>query len=339
MVSKRITSQDVAQRAGVSRTTVSFVLNEVDANISAETRLRVQKAAEELGYVPNASARALARRKTHTLALILIRKTVDLASDAFLLCVMQGLIDVIRPAGFRLLLEPVADADEPDVYLNLVRARQIDGIILSGPRSDDEQLAELIESGFPIVLLGQLPESGASYVDVDNRAGAQKAVEHLIESGHRRIGCVTNAPLQYTSASDRLAGYQDALAAHNIPFDQARVRFGGFDPESGRSATQALLTELDEPLTALFVASDVVAMGAVSAVYEMGLAIPQDVAVVGFDDVPTARYLIPPLSTVRLPAVELGRHAGKILLSSINGNSPTQRQILLDTELIVRGSS
>jgi LacI family transcriptional regulator len=336
---KRVTSQDVAERAGVSRTTVSFVLNEVEANISPGTRSRVLEAAEELGYVPNAAARALARRQTHTIALVLVRDASHISSDAFLPSVMHGLISALRPAGYRLLLETVDRADEPDIYLSLVRARQIDGIVLSGPRSDDEQLAELIESGFPVVLLGQLPGSEACFVDVDNRRTAQMAVEHLIRQGHRRIGCITNAPLMYTGATDRLFGYLDALEAHQLPKDEALVQYGNFDLESGRRAARSLLTELPDPPTAIFAASDVIAIGVISMVHELGLEIPHDVAVVGFDDVPMSRFMTPPLTTARLPANELGRRAGEMLLDCIRGNDLDTRQLLLDTELVVRMSS
>ncbi|MBN1318059.1 MAG: LacI family DNA-binding transcriptional regulator [Anaerolineales bacterium] len=338
MVRKRITSQDVADRAGVSRTTVSFVLNNVEAKISEETRLRVRQIAEDMGYVPNAAARALARRKTHTLALVLIRRAINLTSDAFLPSVMQGCIDVLRPAGFRLLLEPVAHADEPDVYLNLVRGRQIDGIILSGPRSDDIQLAELIDSGFPVVLLGQLPEKSANFVDVDNHQAARRAVEYLIKQGHKRIGCITNAPPQYTSAADRLEGYKDALAKYNIPFDAELVKFGNFIPESGHQAARTLLHKSDDHPTALFVASDVVAIGAMSAIQELGYSIPGDIALVGFDDVPMARFLSPPLTTMRLPALDLGRSAAKMILSCIQDNGSIPQQVFLNTELVVRES-
>lgn len=336
---RRITSQNVADRAGVSRTTVSFVLNNVKANISPETRERVLQAAKELGYVPNASARALARQQTHTLGLVLIRDPVELACDFFLPGVMQGLIEAIRPAGFRLLLEPIDNAQEQDLYLNLVRARQIDGIVLSGPRSDDEQLADLIDSGFPVVLLGQLADSEASSVDVDNREAARVAVEHLILQGHRRIGCITNAPLAYTGSADRLAGYRSALAAHEIPYDPALVRYGEFSPESGQLAAHSLLVECKPRPSALFVASDVVAVGALHAVRDLDLTVPDDVALVGFDDVPVSRYLVPPLTTVRLPAMELGRRAGELLLGKIQGINGSRQQILLDTELIVRRSS
>jgi LacI family transcriptional regulator len=336
---RRVTSQDVAERAGVSRTTVSFVLNRVEANISSATRQRVLDAAEELGYVPNAAARALARRQTHTVALVLIRESSHIASDAFLPSVMHGLISALRPAGFRLLLETVDSADEPDIYLNLVRARQIDGIVLSGPRSDDQQLTELIESGFPVVLLGQLPGSDACFVDVDNRCTARMAVEHLISQGHRRIACITNAPLMYTGATDRLFGYLDALAAHGVSKDEDLLRYGDFDLESGRTAARSLLTELSDPPTAIFAASDVIAIGAISMVHELGLRIPEDVAVVGIDDVPMARYLTPPLTTARLPAHELGHQAGKMLLGRMRGKSSLNCQLLLETELVLRKST
>ena len=336
---KRVTSQDVARRAGVSRTTVSFVLNDVEANISTETKERVRLAAEELGYVPNAAALALARQRTHTVALVLIREEAQIASDAFLTCVMQGLVEVIRPAGFRLLLETVADTDDPDIYLKLVSARQIDGFVLSGPRSDDERLTALVENEFPVVLLGQLDGWKGCQVDVDNRRAARQAVEHLIERGHRRIGCITNAPLVYTSSSDRLAGYRDALEEHGLTFDPSLVRYGDFNPESGQKAARSLLNGGVKRPTALFVASDVVAVGAINLVHELGLAIPEDLAIVGFDDVPSARYLIPPLTTVRLPAIELGRQAGETLIHCIHGQSGPPRTVLLDTELIVRESS
>ncbi len=336
---RRVTSQDVAKQVGVSRTTVSFVLNNVEANISPETRQRVLQAAEELGYVPNAAARALARRRTHTLALVLIRESSHLASDAFLPSVMQGLIRAIRPAGYRVLLEPVANADEPDLYLNLVRAQHIDGIVLSGPRSDDAQLTELVASGFPVVLLGQLPGSQASFVDVDNHQAARLAVEHLIEQGHRRIGYISNGPLAYTGASDRLAGYQDALETYGIPHDETLISAGDFGPESGRAAVQTLLTQTTLPPTAIFVASDVVAIGVMNMLHELGLEVPDDIALVGYDDIPIARYLTPPLTTIRLPAFELGKRSGEVLLSIIKSNSSAPQKILLGTELIIRESS
>ena len=338
MAKRRVTSRDVAERAGVSRTTVSFVLNNVQGvHISEETRKRVLQAAEELGYVPNAAARSLASRRTQTLGLVLVRNQSHLASDAFLPQVIHGLAQATRHAGFRLLLEPVEDFSHPDAYIHLVRSKRIDGIVLSGPRSDDEQLTALVREGFPVVLLGQLPGNSACFVDVDNRNAAREAVEHLIRLGHRRIGCITNAPPEYTAGADRLAGYRDALQAAGIPFEERLVRFGNFVPESGYQAAHSLLRETTPP-TALFVASDVVAFGAMAAIREHGLTIPADIALVGFDDVPLARYVDPPLTTVYLPAAELGQRAGQMLINLIQEGDVSTPHILLETKLIVRAS-
>jgi DNA-binding LacI/PurR family transcriptional regulator len=335
---RRVTSRDVAARAGVSRTTVSFVLNDVPGvNISQETRQRVLRAAQELGYVPDAAARSLASRRTHTLGLVLVRNQSHLAADAFLPQVIHGLADSTRQAGFHLLLEPVEDISHPDAYIHLVRAKHIDGIVLSGPRSDDQQLAALVDEGFPVVLLGQLPGKSVYFVDVDNQSAAREAVGHLIRLGHQHIGCITNAPAEYTGGADRLAGYRDALQAAGLTYKEELVRFGEFVPESGYRAANSILQE-EPPPTALFVASDVVAFGAMAAIRERGLTIPDDVALIGFDDIPLARYVDPPLTTVRLPAAELGRRAGQMIVGLIQNGETPPASTLLETELIVRAS-
>ena len=338
MTKRRVTSRDVAARAGVSRTTVSFVLNDVPGvNISQETRQRVLGAAQELGYVPDAAARSLASRRTHTLGLVLVRNQSHLAADAFLPQVIHGLAESTRRAGFHLLLEPVEAIGHPDAYIHLVRAKHIDGIVLSGPRSDDEQLAALVDEGFPVVLLGQLPDKSACFVDVDNQSAAREAVTHLIRLGHQRIGCITNAPAEYTGGADRLAGYRDALRGAGLTYEEKLVRFGDFVPESGYRAANSILRE-EPPPTALFVASDVVAFGAMAAIRERGLSIPDDIALVGFDDIPLARYVDPPLTTVRLPAGELGRQAGHMIVALIQNGEAPPGSTLLETELVVRAS-
>jgi LacI family transcriptional regulator len=313
-------------------------LNDVPgANISQETRERVLQAAQELGYVPDAAARSLASRRTHTLGLVLVRDQTHIAADAFLPQVIHGLAESTRQAGFHLLLESVEDISHPKAYIHLVRAKHIDGIVLSGPRSDDEQLTALVNEGFPVVLLGQLPGNSACFVDVDNRSAAREAVEHLIRLGHSRVACITNAPLEYTGSADRLAGYRDALQAAGLPYENKMVRFGDFVAESGYQAAGSLLQQSPPP-TALFVASDVVAFGAKSAIRERGLTIPGDIALVGFDDIPLARYVDPSLTTVRLPAAELGRQAGQMIVGLIQNGGLAVRDTVLETELIVRAS-
>jgi len=227
MKANRITSRDVAEHAGVSRTTVSLVLNNVQGvQISTETRGRVIEAAQELGYVPNAAAQALASRRSQIIGLILTRNPHHISSDAFLNQILDGLITAAHEHSIRLLIDIVEIHHQKKAYLELVRAKRIDGLILSGPRFDDEALFSLQQDHFPTVLMGQLPETDLYSVDIDNFSAAQQAVNHLISLGHRRIACVTNAPPSYTAAADRLRGYRETLLSHAIPYDETLVPMG-----------------------------------------------------------------------------------------------------------------
>ena len=334
---KRPTSADVADEAGVSRTTVSFVLNErTDVRIPSATRRRVIAAAERLGYHPHAAARQLAGGRTRIIALVMRQSPEQVAGDAVLAETLRGLAAAARSDGFRVMVEPLA-FDGPDgTYAALLRAQHADGLVISGPRSDDPGLIKLIEDGFPIVLQGALPGLRVTSVDVDNEAGARGAVAHLIERGHRRIACITNAPLVYTAAQERLAGYRHALAAAGLGADPELVAEAAFDAPSGHAAMARLLR--GGVFDAVFVASDVVALGAIGGLREAGLRVPDDVSVVGFDDIPLAAYFDPPLSTVRLPAFELGQAAGRALIDRIY-DRPVPERTLLPTELVVRSST
>lgn len=337
-MSKRITSEDVARKAGVSRTTVSLVLNNVPGfNIRKETRNRVLKVAEELGYVPDAAAQALASRRSRIIGLILTRNHRHLSSDAFLSQILDSLVSAVRAYDMRLILDIVEENHSPDAYLELVQSKRIDGIIFSGPRFDDEALQSLSDQVFPTVLMGQLPENDFFCVDVDNRQAAKKAVAHLTRLGHKKIGCITNANLTYTASVDRLQGYRDALEESELEYDDKFVRLGDFDLESGYLQMKSILESHEKP-TAMFVASDVVAFGAMAAIREQGLRIPQDIAIVGFDDVPLAKFVDPYLTTVYLPASELARRCFEVLIQLIQGTPPIERQIMLDTHLVIRES-
>jgi DNA-binding LacI/PurR family transcriptional regulator len=336
-VPKRPTSADVATEAGVSRTTVSFVLNgRTDVRIPDDTRRRVLDAAERLGYHPHGPARQLAGGRSHVIAIVLQQTPEQVAADAVLADTLRGLAAAVRPGGFRVLVEPFAPDDGSTSYAALIRASQVDGLIISGPRTDDPDLGGLVRDGFPIVLQGGLPDLAVASVDVDNAAGARVAVEHLIGLGHRRIACITNAPLVYTAAEQRLAGYRAALASAGIAYDEALVAPGDFDAPSGHAAMVALLERAT--FDAVFVASDVVALGAIGALRQAGKRIPEDISVVSFDDIPLAAYFHPPLTTVRLPAFELGQAAGRALLERI-AEPAAPRRTLLPTELIVRAST
>ena len=335
---RRPTSADVATEAGVSRTTVSFVLNgRSDVKIPAATRARVLEAAERLGYHPHAPARQLAGGRSHVIALVLRQTPEQIAADALLAETLRGLAVAARTGGFRVMVEPL-HLDGPDSsYAALLRAQHADGLVISGPRTDDPQLQALVRDGFPVILQGALPDLDVTSVDVDNVAGARAAVEHLIELGHRRIACITNAPLVYTAAQERLAGYRAALEAAGLPFDEGLVASGDFDAPSGHAAMNDLIDRTT--FDAVFVASDVVALGAIGALRDAGLRVPRDCSVVGFDDIPLAAYFDPPLTTIRLPASELGQAAGRALLERIADPSADARRTLLPTELIVRAST
>ncbi|MEW5872386.1 MAG: LacI family DNA-binding transcriptional regulator [Chloroflexota bacterium] len=335
---KRVTSQDVADLAGVSRTTVSLVLNNVESiRISPSTRQKVFDAADQLGYVPDAAAQALASRRAQIVGLILTRNPHHIASDVFLNKILDGLLEVTHENNVRLMFDIVEPEHQREAYLQMVRSKRIDGILLSGPRFDDEALRVLEEDGFPAVLMGQLPETGFCSVDVDNCAAARKAVAHLIRLGHQRIACITNAPGFYTAAADRLLGYRRALSAAGLDFEPELVRYGEFDIESGYLQMMHLLQSRAK-FSAAFIASDTLALGAKAALREAGLHVPKDVALVGFDDLPFAQYLDPPLTTIHLPASEIAREACQILMRLLEGDEPKDRQVILDTHLVIRQS-
>jgi DNA-binding LacI/PurR family transcriptional regulator len=334
----RPTQRQIAEEAGVSRTTVSLVLNDVPGvRVSPETRQRILEVAHRLNYHPDAAARTLVSGRTCTIGFVLCQSPDRIFADAFLPEVLCGVGDAVQENGFRVLIHSVEDVTASGAYIGLVREKQTDGIILSGPRSDDCQLLQLRAEGFPVVLLGQLPGSGIPFVDVDSIGAAKQAVEHLIGLRHRQIGMITNAPLAYTAARDRLTGYRQALEEAGLGYAEELVRTGDFREESGHRAMNDLL-DLAQPPTAVFVASDLVTFGAMMAIKQRGLTIPDDVALVGFDDVRLAHYVNPPLTTVRLPAYGLGYRAAMLLTQLIVGEPVEEQEILLQTELVVRQS-
>jgi LacI family transcriptional regulator len=335
---KRVTSQDVANLAGVSRTTVSLVLNDVEGiHISPGTRQKVRDAADQLGYIPNATAQALATKRARAIGLVMTRSPHHIASDTFLPQILVGLLDVVKQQKLRLLIEAVDAEHQSRVYLELARAKHIDGMILLTPRIDDMGLKKLENFDTPVVLMGNLADSDLCSVEVNNYLAGKQAVQFLIGLGHKKIACISNAPLSYKAATDRVQGYRDALIAAGITPDDDLIQHADFDPQSGFACMQTLLTSGKE-FTAVFVASDNVAIGAKSALREAGLSIPEDISIVGFDDIPWAKYSDPPLTTIRLPAQKMASEACMLLLDLMKESEPEEQHLILDTELIVRKS-
>jgi DNA-binding LacI/PurR family transcriptional regulator len=335
---RRVRARDVAKLAGVSRTTVSFVLNDVPGmRISEETRQRVLEAAQELDYHPDASARRLVTGKTKILGYVERQSPESAFADAFMPQVLRGVHDAASSANYEVLFAPIPLGISDGRFSRLLRGRHVDGIILSGPRTDDEELHELVKEESPIVIQGQLSGINAASVDVDNVKAARSATEYLIQLEHTRIGMVVHAPQSFTAGRERLQGFQEALQAHGLPFDDDLVIHANFTPASGEEAIRSLLRLKQRP-TALFVSSDTVAIGVIRAAQEMGFRIPEDLSVVGFDDIPMSVYLNPPLTTVHLPAYGIGWAAADLLIRLIDDGETQEVNVLLDTELVLRGS-
>jgi DNA-binding LacI/PurR family transcriptional regulator len=337
MSRKRVTSSEVAKEAGVSRTTVSFVLNNApNTGIPEATRRKVVAAATRLNYHPNATGRRLASGRTETIAFVMHQSPARAAADLFLPQLLLGLMEITRENAYHVLFHPVDPENPADDYSDLIYEGHVDGMILSGPQQEEPEAVALHEQGYPIVITGRL-RSDLACVDADNYQGAQLATTHLLGLGHRRIGLITNAPRIYLSSDERYRGYRDSLLAAGVAPEPALIQEGFFTSSSGFQAMSALLELADRP-TAVFVASDVVALGAIQAVKIRGLTIPGDVAIVGFDDISITQHIEPPLTSIHLPAYELGWHAGQMLLQLIAKELPGNPLRLLPTELVVRQS-
>jgi DNA-binding LacI/PurR family transcriptional regulator len=337
MSQRRVTAKEVAQRAGVSPTTVSFVLNEVPGtHISDATRERVRSAAEELGYVASAAARTLVSGRSNTIGLV-INHAELLLVDAFIPQLLFGLEQVARERGFHVRVQGMDAVGGPDPYRELFSAHHVDGIVVLDPRRQEESLAELVLDGYPIVTLGAIEGADVPRVIGDNVGGMRRAMEHLIALGHRRIAHLTFSPMGFVGTDERLAGYRSALEAAGLDCDPSLVEEVGYSAESGAHAMRRLLAR-GTPFTALTCGNDTVALGAMAALFDAGHTVPDDVAVVGFDDIPTAAWMRPPLTTIRTDPVQSGRIAMTMLIERIGGGTPTKHVVEMPHELVVRRS-
>ncbi len=338
---KRVTSLEVAKHAGVSRTTVSFVLNNVEgSNISLETRAKVQNAAKELGYIPNEAARSLVSGQTRTVGLA-ISHAEQLQVDAYIPQLLYSLTAASHQHGYQVMLETIYKNNHAGNYVRLVEGHRIDGLIVLNTWSHDSQLPKLLERKFPVVMLG-LPQNMSIndqtfLVEIDGRGAATRATQHLIDLGHSRIAHITFTPEKHDGVQPRRQGYKNALEAAGLALDSNLVCFGNYSAQSGFDAMQSLLQQEPHP-TALFAGNDTIALGAMAAIKAHGFQIPEDIAVVGFDDIPTAPFMTPALTTIHAPAIEQGRTAIEMLLQRMQGNTPNKQRVILESPLVVRDS-
>lgn len=340
MKKSQVTARQVAQHAGVSQTTVSFVLNNVEgANISETTRERVLRVAQELGYVPMMAARTLALGRSSNLGLILIKPHDKVFTDPYLPNVITGLNQVAQKENFRILVEIIDDLNRLSVIENLLRSGEVAGVVIHGVWWQEEYLISLADTGYPIVTIDPFStdDDGIPLVTINHFDGVRQMVSHLLKLNHRRIACITYAPFSDLHVMRRLQMYRETLEAAGITYDERLVRFGEHDPQSGYEAMQSLLQEKSPP-TAVFGMNDLMALGALTAIREAGLRVPEDIAVVGYDDMRFSRFTFPPLTTMCAPEVQLGREAGQLLLDLIHQREIEQRQRYLDSQLVIRES-
>ncbi|GAB4436059.1 MAG: LacI family DNA-binding transcriptional regulator [Anaerolineae bacterium] len=307
--------------------------------VSGETRARVLQVVAELDYVPNQVARALSKGRTHIVGVVIPFASAYLFDDPHLILFIRGVEEVLREREYALLLFTATSVeDAASAYRRLIRTRFVDGAIAGGVLHDESIRQELRRQRYPVVALGYYgPDGGANTIHVNDRHGARALVEHLIELGHRRIGLITCQVAQ-RAVSERVAGYNDALEVQAIASDETLIASGDYTFQSGYAAAQTLLDRRSD-LTAIFAVNDRMAMGAIRALRERGVRVPEDVSVVGFDDIPDAAHFDPPLTTVRQPSLDMGRLAARNLLALVDGEVACFDAIELAAELMIRASS
>ena len=332
---ERPTLEAVARRAGVSRATVSRVVNG-STTVAAAIREAVNRAVDELGYVPNQAARSLVTQRTESVALILPESTSRVFSDdLFFPAIIRGVGAELEAAGQQLVLIMAGSPAGHQRVERYALAGHVDGVMVASMHGADPLPGTLVRRGIPVICNGRpMGEPAVPYVDVDHFGGVAAAVRHLIASGRRRIATIAG-PQDMVAGIDRLAGYRAALEEAGLA---PHLSTGDFTRESGVAAMRRLLDE-DPALDAVFVASDLMAHGALQVLREGGRRIPADVAVIGFDDVEISRYSDPPLTTVRQPIVEMARTMARQLLARIDGEPGLPGAVVLPTELVIRESA
>jgi DNA-binding LacI/PurR family transcriptional regulator len=332
------TLEEVAARAGVSRATASRVLRG-DAKVSERSREAVRAAAQAISYVPNLAARTLVTGRSDSVAFLVEETEERMFADPFFLGMLRSAQEAVAVAGLQLVFTVMTRAEDQERFLAYAAGGHVDGVLLLSLHGQD-QLPQRLESlGVPTVLSGR-PLSGRRrlwYVDADNVGGGELATSHLLESGRTHVATVAG-PQDMCAGQDRLAGYRAALEASGRDVDQSLVSVGDFTAAGGHRATVRLLEQRPD-VDAVFAASDLAAFGVVRALRERGRRVPDDVAVIGFDDIPAALDQDPPLSTVRQPIAALGTAMTTLLLDRIDGTEDLPRRTVLPVELVLRGSS
>ncbi|MCL4301309.1 MAG: LacI family transcriptional regulator [Anaerolineae bacterium] len=331
----KLTLEQIAKLSGVSRSTVSRVVNN-HVSVRPEVRQRILQVIEETGYHPDPAARSLASQRSGIIGLVIPRSVQFLFTDPYYPRLMQGIAQACNTNHYILsLFLFYTEEEEQRLSPRVTRKQLVDGVIVSALPVNDPLTVQLLENDVPFVMIGRpTTSSGISFVDADNTEGAYRAVSHLARLGRRRIATITG-PLDTPVGLDRRQGYLNALNERGYPLDEALIVEGDFTETGGYLAMQRLLPHRPD---AVFVASDTMALGALRALRGAGLVVPQDIALVGFDDLPGAAVADPPLTTVRQPIQQLGGQAVTSLIDLLRHGPQPPRQTVLKTQLVIRSS-
>lgn len=330
-----LTLEDIAKKAGVSRSTVSRVVND-HPNVREDVRKRVQEVIQDTGYQPHAAARSLASQHSWMLGLVLPRNVSSFFTDPYFPRLTQGIAQSCNQFNYTLGLFLISTKDDEEkIYPRVSRKGLLDGVLLQSDQLGDKLMEQLIHSNIPLVIIGRpFYNKDVSYIDVDNANAAFIATSHLIRLGYRRIGTITGMPTR-TVSIDRKEGYIKALVERGKDIDVNLIVEGDFTEVGGYYAMQQMLPHKPD---AVFAASDMMAIGGMRAVREAGLRVPQDVAFVGFDDLPLTTMPEPRLTTMRQPVYQFGIKSVEILLDLIDNGIKPPRRVIMETELIIRDS-
>ncbi len=333
-MTKRVDRDEVARLAGVSSATISYVINNGPRPVSPETRARVLDAIKKLGYQPNAVARNFRRQRTSTIGLILPD-----TENPYYAEVTRGIERVAMEQGYFVVQCHSDFSLKREVqFVDLLYTERAAGVVWVPTTESREPADKLAQYHLPTVMLDRtVPGVSTPSVVADNYRGAYLATKHLIDLGHKLIGCI-GRPLDLSHSHSRIQGYRAALEEYGLPFDGGLVVRGGFRPDDGRTAGLELIGHSPRP-TAIFAYNDYMAIGAMRAAYEKGLRVPDDLAIAGFDDIPQSALTCPSLTTIRQPKAELGSRAAQLILELIAGRAPETTSIMLDVELVVREST
>lgn len=333
------TLKEVAERAGVSSATVSKVISNTPY-VSAATRERVLRAIDELGYTPNLAGRALASGRTYNIGVIFPFIYTSLFADVQVTTILEGVEAAASERGYNLLISsPPLPVQDSELYRRFVRSRYFDGVIVLENLPDELLSSFVAQHNYPFVTLGhQTAQSCSGSVHLDDYGGAYAAAQHLVALGHRRLGVIGIGPISTFFIGERMRGYRDALTAAGLSMDDMPQVFGAYSIASGEEAMEKLLALSPRP-TAVLCLNDLMAVGAMRVAQQAGLRIPDDISFVGFDDIPIAGYIDPPLTTVRQPSHEIGYRAACMLFDLVEKKQAAFDPVTVPASLIVRGSS